>query len=204
MFTGLVQAVGSVLQVNSLGADGLRFVVGLEGLHAPTSLQIGASIALNGACHTIESLVESEATFYSSPETLAVTNLGEIKQGDMLNLERSLCLGQELGGHLVSGHIDGLAVLENVETLGDSYRLSFTLAKSRDLRYLVLKGSVSLDGVSLTVASLDQSGFSVVIIPHTWDFTNLASREVGAKLNLEFDMLAKYVERLLAFQLNDN
>jgi riboflavin synthase len=198
MFTGIVTDIGEVVSVTER-AEGLRrFAVASR--YDPESIDIGASIACSGPCLTVvEAIRRDNRNIFAvdaAAETLAVTTAARWKEGTRLNLERSLKLGDELGGHLVSGHVDGLVELIAREDLTGTARM--TLRAPHPLaRFLAQKGSVALDGVSLTVNDVDGDVFSVLIIPHTLAVTTLGHRTVGDLLNLEVDQMARYAARLL-------
>lgn len=196
MFTGIIQELGTVKSVSKTGNE-MRFVVDLGSL-INKNLEIGESVAINGSCHTIEELKASHATFFSSQETLEKTNLRFLKAGTYVNLELSLTPSTRMGGHFVSGHVDGLAKLLSIQNIKESYLVHFELP-SNFIKYVVNKGSICLDGISLTVANKekDSTVFSVAVIPHTWANTNLRLAKTGDLLNFEVDMLAKYVENLV-------
>jgi riboflavin synthase len=188
MFTGLVQVVGKVTLLQR-GPEGARLQLSLPGW----SLEPGESIAINGCCLTV--LPGAGAAFDLSPETLAKSSLGALKTGDAVNAEKALRLGDAVGGHLMAGHVDGLAVLIAVEAQGSG--AEWTLEAPADLaRFIATKGSVALDGVSLTPFAVEGRRFKVALIPHTLSATQLQSRKPGDKLNLEVDLLARYVQRL--------
>ena len=193
MFTGLVQGKGKILNITRLGNEA-RF--NIRPLWDIKGFVLGESIAVNGACLTVESFDSANFTAYASAETLEHTNLGELKAGSEVNLERALCLGDSLGGHIVSGHVDAVCALEKVTPAGDSkiYRL---VCPPEQARYVVPKGSVALDGISLTVNATGIDFFEVNIIPSTQDATTIASWLPGRKINLETDIIGKYVERML-------
>lgn len=193
MFTGIIKDTGEVARVTDKG--GIRRL--LIGTHLNVSkMDIGASIACDGCCMTI---VDKEGGCFAveaTSETLAKTTLGDWKEGTKINLEQSMKLGDELGGHIVTGHVDGTATVEAVEPDGDAHRI--TLRVPDELaQYIAPKGSVSLNGISLTVNEVQGSTFGVCIIPHTWEVTNINRWKPGAKVNLEVDMLARYVARIL-------
>jgi len=191
MFTGIVTAVGEVREARE--ADG-----GLElTIACPyADLAAGESIAVDGACLTAASVSPGAFTAHLVRTTLERTGFAAYAVGRRVNLERALRVGDPLGGHLVQGHVDGVGTLESVTPEGHSYRLRF-LAPAELLRYVVDKGSITVDGISLTVAALGDGWFEVAIIPHTWHVTNLSEHQPGATVNLEVDILAKYVERLM-------
>lgn len=199
MFTGIISDVGEVLEVDER-ADGLRrLTIGCG--YDPETIAIGASIACSGPCLTVvergRQVLDGRAWFAVdvAAETLRVTTAGGWQRGTRLNLERSLRLGEELGGHLVSGHVDGLAALVERVDLPDTARMAFE-APSALSRFIAQKGSVALDGVSLTVNEVEGNRFSLMIIPHTLTVTTLGALRVGARLNLEVDLMARYVARL--------
>lgn len=194
MFTGLVEGTGRIAQANLSAESGGSIRVAPLPWSEPCSL--GESIAVNGACLTVARVVEGGFEADVSQETLARTNLSTLQSGSLVNLERPLRVGDRLGGHWVLGHVDGVGAMRSALNEGEFWRLTFSLPKSL-LRYVVEKGSIAVDGISLTVASLDADGFSVAIIPKTWDSTNLHARNVGDAVNLEVDILAKHVERFL-------
>lgn len=199
MFTGIVTDIGEVLKIE-LKAEGLRRLT-IASSYDPDSIAIGASIACSGACLTAVARGRdgNRAWFAvdAAAETLRVTTAGTWRQGTHINLERSLKMGDELGGHLVSGHVDGLAELIEREDLTDMARLS--LRVPLDLAcFIAPKGSVALDGVSLTVNEVADDTFSVLIIPHTLKVTTLGGLRIGDRLNLEVDVMARYAARLLA------
>ena len=199
MFTGIVNDLGEVLEVVEK-ADGLRRLTVACG-YDPETIDIGASIACSGPCLTVvERGRQGNRGFFAvdvAAETLRVTTAGAWQRGTKLNLERSLRLGDELGGHLVSGHVDGIADLTAREDLPDMARLSLR-APATLSRFIAPKGSVALDGVSLTVNEVDGDMFSVLIIPHTLRVTTFGGLRAGARLNLEVDQMARYAARLLA------
>ncbi|CAO3420437.1 riboflavin synthase [Azospirillum argentinense] len=191
MFTGIITDVGRVRAVERQGDT--RFTV--ETVFAMETVPIGASIANNGVCLTVVEKGPGWFAVQASAETLSKTTLGGWAEGTRINLERALKVGDELGGHIVSGHVDGVATVVEVRADGESKRFTFeaptTLAK-----YIASKGSVALDGVSLTVNEVDGARFGVNIIPHTQDATTFGALKAGDRVNLEIDMLARYVARL--------
>lgn len=193
MFTGLVSDVGRVAKITR-DQSGAMMVI--ETTYDTNTIDIGASIALSGACHTVTEKQPGRISFYSSNETLARTTVGDWTEGTNVNLERSLTLGQELGGHIVSGHVDGVGEVQDVIQDGDAWRIKFSAPKPL-LRFIAEKGSIAVDGVSLTVNGANNDGFHVAIIPHTMEHTTFSNLKVGSRVNLEIDMLARYVKRLL-------
>jgi riboflavin synthase len=198
MFTGLVTDIGEVLSVDER-AEGLRQIT-IACAYDPASIGIGASICCAGVCMTaVASGTSSGRGSFSvdaAAETLAVTTVGRWRKGTRVNLERSLKMGDELGGHLVSGHVDGLAELVGRDDLTDIARLTLRVRKPL-ARFIAQKGSVALDGVSLTVNDVTDDTFSVLIIPHTLAVTTLGALKQGDSLNLEVDVMARYAARLM-------
>jgi len=194
MFTGIVEELGTVRRVtpHATGAQ-LEIQAPLVILDA----RLGDSIALNGCCLTVVDLNSDAYVVDAVEETLRVTTLGKLQPGDRVNLERSVRLADRLGGHLVQGHVDAVGSLLSREPQADGSVVMRFSASAEVLRYVVYKGSIAVDGVSLTVAALDDESFSVAIIPHTQAVTTLGFREVGDQVNLETDVIARYVERLL-------
>ena len=195
MFTGIVTGIGRIVSIVDAGDRTFRICCNWD----CTQIDIGASIACSGVCLTV---VERDANSFdvtASAETLAVTTAGDWMVGDQINLECAMKLGDELGGHIVSGHVDGLAEIKSIESSGDSH-VVWLQAPSACARFIAAKGSVALDGVSLTVNAVDGCLFSINIIPHTWSLTGWARAVIGQKMNIEIDMLARYVGRLANFK----
>ena len=191
MFTGIVTAVGSVLAVT--GDHDKTFRIG-----APwdcAAIPLGASISHAGVCLSVVSVDADSYEVEASRHTLEMTGIGTWEGGRRVNLERSLCVGDELGGHFVFGHVDGLARVESVQRSGESHAVRL-LAPDGLARYLAARGSVALDGVSLTVNEVEGSVFAVNVIAHTWRTTTFEDMREGVLMNMEIDMLARYVERL--------
>jgi riboflavin synthase len=198
VFTGIINDIGEILEVSSK-ADGLRRLTIACG-YDPDSIDIGASIACSGICLTVvergRTGARSSFAVDAAAETLQVTTAGTWSRGSKLNLERSLRLGDELGGHLVSGHVDGIAELAAREDLPEMAKLTLRMPPAL-ARFIAPKGSVALDGVSLTVNEVAGDTFSVLIIPHTLKVTTFGALRIGARLNLEVDQMARYAARLL-------
>ena len=193
MFTGIVRERGRVASVDGDG-NGIR--IRLEAPLTARDVAIGDSVSLNGCCLTVVETADGTLVFDAVPETLARSSLEGLEAGSELNVESALRAGDPLGGHYVQGHVDGVGTVRSVEPEGKGRRIWFD-APPAVLRYCVEKGSVAVDGVSLTVAGLDENGFAVALIPHTLSATTLGTLEPGARVNLEADVLAKYVERLV-------
>jgi riboflavin synthase len=194
MFTGLVEALGTVTRVEE-SPPGKRLII--EAPEFAGGVAVGDSVALCGCCLTVVEVDGGRLAFEAGPETLARTNLGELAAGSQVNLERSLKVGDRLGGHFVTGHIDGVATVHSRRDEGPWSTIWFR-APAGLARHLVSKGSVAVDGVSLTVVDVDGPTFSVQLIPHTLAVTTLGRRQPGDRVNLETDLLAKYVEKLIA------
>src|ERR1051325_696425 len=194
MFTGIVTDIGDVVAIEER-AQGLRRLA-ITCAYDPASIAIGASICCSGVCMTAVATGEINFSVDAAAETLKVTTVGRRRTGTRVNLERSLKMGDELGGHLVSGHVDGLAELIKREDLPDMAHLTLRVPKSL-ARFVGQKGSVAVDGVSLTVNDVDADTFSVLIIPHTLSVTTLGALKVADTLNLEVDVMARYAARLM-------
>lgn len=189
MFTGIVEEIGAVRRVTDGSIDiGAKLV--LEGT------KIGDSIAVNGVCLTVTTLRGDGFTADVMPETLRRSNLGTLRNGDCVNLERAMAADGRFGGHIVSGHIDGVGTIANQRKEGNATWVTIS-APQEILRYIVEKGSVAIDGISLTVAAVTDTNFSVSLIPHTGDATILLKKKCGEQVNLENDIVGKYVERLM-------
>ncbi len=196
MFTGIVQGIGTITEKRAAGGG---MVFGLEAGFDLTDPEEGESIAVNGTCLTAREIIGRRFLVDVSPETLSRTGLGFLKVGSRVNLERALRLSDRLGGHLVSGHVDALGRVEDRQTQGDFTLFTFSLDEGL-ARYIIEKGSITINGVSLTVNSCRGNRFSVSIIPHTLDVTTLGELKIGDRVNLEVDIIGKYVEKLLAEQ----
>ena len=194
MFTGLIEDVG---RIASLRLQNVSAVLTVKTKLPVRSLALGASVAVNGACLTVVQKLKGAFTVDVSPETLARTNLERFSVGSLVNLEQPMRLQERLGGHLVTGHVDGVATVASIRRLGEFTIFSFRLP-ARLGALLVAKGSVAVDGISLTVNDCRRDGFSVAIIPFTLRHTNLQGRRVGDKVNIETDLIGKYVHSFLA------
>jgi riboflavin synthase len=193
MFTGIVRELGRVVSADE-AAGGLALT-----LEAPATVEqigVGDSVSVNGVCLTAESVEGGKVSLYAVPETLARSTLGRLAAGDPVNLEAAVRAGEPLGGHYVQGHVDAVGRVQSVEAEGDGLRV-FVEAPPEVLRYCVEKGSIAVDGVSLTIAELAEEAFAVALVPYTLEATTLSALAPGQQVNLEVDVLAKYVERLL-------
>jgi len=191
MFTGLIEQTATCLALEKNGRHGTLKLAN----PFTADIAVGDSIAVNGACLTVEAFSAGELVFHALAETFARTNLGQLRPGSLVNLERALRLGDRLGGHLVSGHVDTVVKVLSCERRDDDIRLTCQRPEAEHL--LVPKGSVALNGISLTIADLTREAFAVCLIPHTWQATNLHLVRPGDLLNLETDMLGKYVRQCL-------
>lgn len=193
MFTGIIEAIGEIKGIR--GNDkGISVQISIPDFF--DDVKTGDSIAVNGVCLTAKTINGGTFSADVSSETISKTTFGKIKAGERVNLERALRLSDRLGGHIVTGHIDGTARLKEKRNEGESVRLSFSLDKEL-LRYVISKGSIAIDGISLTVNEVEVDGFSVNIIPHTAQNTTILGKKAGDEVNIEVDVIGKYVERLL-------
>jgi riboflavin synthase len=193
VFTGIVERVGHIFSVTETEA-GRRIVISSEGMEAPA---LGASISVSGVCLTVIDPENGEFGLDVVPETLSRTNLGDVEAGHWVNLERAMTADGRFDGHVVQGHVDGTGKIEELVRHSDGSVTMTVVSGAELLRYVVEKGSITVDGVSLTVAGLTEASFSVALIPHTLEMTTLGLRKSGDVVNLEVDILAKYVERLI-------
>ena len=193
MFTGIISAIGRIDDIQKPGDWRLKITTPWD----CAKIDLGASIACSGVCLTV---VARDADWFAvevSAESLSRTTIGTWQAGTQINLERALRLGDELGGHIVSGHVDGLAIIDKITPSGDSHQLEISVPETLS-KFIAEKGSVSLDGISLTVNAVEGARFGVNIIDHTWAHTTLGHATIGQQLNLEIDMLARYVSRLIS------
>jgi riboflavin synthase len=197
VFTGLVQSLATVRQVAPVG-PGVRIVITDEAV--ARGARLGDSIAINGCCLTVVAIDGADLAFEAGPETLRRTNLGRLQPGSRVNLESSLKMGDALGGHLVSGHIDGVGRLQRLDDDGQWCTMWFEVPAELT-RQMASKGSVAVDGVSLTLVDVESNRFSVALIPHTLAVTTLGTLQPGDAVNIETDLLAKYVERPLQWRV---
>jgi riboflavin synthase len=194
MFTGIVQSVGKIVVVEDIGGDA-RLRIAADAINL-SDVKTGDSMAVNGVCLTVVELSGREFSADVSRETLEVTTLGMLEAGNWVNLEPSLTLGASLGGHLVSGHVDGISRVLSMEPEARSTRMGFELP-ARLGRYVAKKGSVTIDGTSLTVNEVSDTELFVNIVPHTSERTIMSGYSVGSQVNIEVDMIARYLERLI-------
>jgi riboflavin synthase len=194
MFTGIIEAQGRIAVVEPVGGD-VRLTVTEPGGYLADA-RLGDSIAVNGVCLTAVAFVEHGFVADVSAETLAATTAGQWRAGQRVNLEKALTPAKSLGGHLVSGHVDGLGQLVEQHEDARGWRLTFEVPAAL-ARYIARKGSITIDGISLTVNTVEQRRFGVMIVPHTWQHTTLGALAVGQPVNLEVDLIARYLERLL-------
>lgn len=191
MFTGLITDVGTIKSVETTNTKDRRLRI----MTQYKNLDLGASVACSGACMTVVATQDNWFDVEVSTESLDKTNIGTWAQGTQINLERSIKLGSEMGGHIVSGHVDGLAEIHSIENQDGYYQLDFRVP-DEFLGFIAKKGSVTLDGIALTVNDITDNTFTTMIIPHTWSHTTLKNRQRGDTVHLEIDMLARYVARL--------
>jgi riboflavin synthase len=194
MFTGLIETLGTVQRAESEGA-GRRLVV--LGPDLAPEMSVGDSLAVNGACLTVVENLGDQLHFQAGPETLAKTNLGELKPGDAVNLERPLAVSDRLDGHFVQGHVDGLGRIVQRIKEGE-WELVWFSCSTELADQMVKKGSVAVDGISLTLVDVQADRFSVALIPHTLEHTTLGRKGIGASVNIETDLLAKYVQKAIS------
>lgn len=196
MFTGLIEEIG---RVKAISKGARASVLTISASKVLSDVKLGDSISTNGVCLTVVSFTKDTFTADVMPETMKRSNLDRLKSGDAVNLERALRLGDRLGGHLVSGHIDGMGQVKNIDEDENAIWLTVEAAPMM-MQYIIEKGSVALDGISLTVATASLSDFKVSIIPHTKDVTTLHAKNVGDWINIECDMLGKYIARAEQFK----
>ncbi|MBX2830903.1 MAG: riboflavin synthase [Rhodospirillales bacterium] len=192
MFTGIITDIATVRAVEKTGDTRFEFTTSFD----TSKIVLGASIACNGACMTVIETGDDWFAIEASAESLDRTTLGDLAAGSKVNLEQATRVGDELGGHIVSGHVDGVATLVKRLPEGDSLRLTFEVPE-QFAKYIASKGSVTLEGVSLTVNEVDDNTFGINLIPHTQTHTTLGSKQPGDRINFEIDMLARYVARML-------
>lgn len=196
MFTGIIEEMGTIQQSSVRGGNLLLTIAAPK---VTADLKVGDSININGACQTVTHKKDGEFTVEAVEETLRRTNLGQLRIGDRVNLERALQLSDRLGGHLVSGHVDFVGKIKSITGKGQSRLFEFSLAKEYQSHF-VEKGSVAVDGISLTVVGVLRDSFTVSVIPFTMSSTTLGTKKVGDTVNIETDLMGKYVERILALK----
>ena len=193
MFTGIIEEIGTIKSItqNSLGLD-----ISIEANIIFDDLKLGDSVAINGCCQTVTNISGKTFTVQAVAETVNLTNFKNLRQGCKINLERAATLNTRLGGHLVAGHVDGVGKIISIKNLGNSTIFEIN-APNNIMKYLIHKGSVTINGVSLTICEVEKDSFKVSIIPHTFENTTFKNFNIGEEVNLEPDMLAKYVEKLM-------
>ena len=199
MFTGIIEEIGEITNIQK-GAK--SSVLTIKANIIFEDLKLGDSVAVNGVCLTASKITGGTFSADVMSETLARSSLGQLKAKSYVNLERAMALGGRLGGHIVSGHIDGIGTIASIKK--DDNAIIFTIKTTEEItKYIIKKGSIAIDGISLTVVDVDFSSFSVSIIPHTAKFTTLATSSIGKIVNLENDMIGKYIEKLLGISSRD-
>ena len=198
MFTGIIEEIGTVLMTGEV--DG-GWVMQISAEKVLQGTKLGDSIAVNGTCLTVTEMSETHFTMGVAPETLRRTNLGDLKVGDVVNLERSLPANGRMDGHFVQGHVDGTGVIRAMRRDGDSLWVEVSLSAEL-MRYIIVKGYLAIDGTSLTVVDVWEDGFSFMLIAYTQEKIVIARKKVGDRLNIEVDMMGKYIEKLLAVRFN--
>jgi riboflavin synthase len=193
MFSGIIETTGTITTIEQIDEGARLFFTSQLPL---TEISVGESICVNGTCLTVTIVGDTTLSFDVSAESLRRTNLGDLKSGDLVNLERSLRVSDRLSGHVVSGHVDGVGAVKNIQPEGDSFLYTFTVPSELG-RYLIEKGSVAVDGISLTVFHCKPTEFTCAIIPHTHQVTTLRVRKAGDKVNIENDMQGKYIEKFM-------
>lgn len=197
MFTGLIETKGKILEISKT-AEGCIFTI--EYFFPNNDLKTGDSICVNGTCLTVTEFDETKMKFYASYQTLKLTNLGKLEVNSFVNLERSMLPSSRMGGHIVSGHVDAVGtILERIEKDGGNTYQFFVEIPTEFSKYIATRGSVTVDGISLTVVSVEHNRFELVLIPETMKKTNASDWQKGSLVNLEIDLIARYVERLLEF-----
>lgn len=196
MFTGIIEARGEIQQVSSLDDGGARLSLSIP---FASELTLGESVAVNGCCLTVTEVAGNHVAFDLLQQTLNVTNLGQLKTGDAVNLERAVVPTDRLSGHLVQGHVDEAAKVLAIRPQGQDTKIDIALPESAK-PLVISRGSIAVDGISLTIADLEERQFTLWIIPHTLEVTNLGDKKVGDLVNLEFDLLGKYVQRQLSLR----
>jgi riboflavin synthase len=192
MFTGIVEATGEIRRRTETD-DGMRLLIACP---FAVDLYHGQSVSVNGACLTVEDSSKEDFSVFLAEETVSRTYLGDLREGEAVNVERAMAADGRFDGHIVQGHVDGVGEIDEIEEVGEDWRFTFSLPTDLE-SYVVEKGSITIDGISLTVAGLGE-GFSVAIIPTTYEETTLSTKEIGDPVHLEADVIAKYVEQVSA------
>lgn len=200
MFTGIIEEVGEVKRISSI-SGGKELCIKTNSILSDS--KVGDSISVNGVCLTITKILGGEFFTDAVGETLIKTTIGKLSVGDKINLERAVSLNQRLGGHLVQGHVNAVGRISEVVKLGENYSVTVLFPKELD-KYIIHEGSIAVDGISLTIAKIVDNKFSVSVIPHTWKETNLSYKRTGDLVNIEVDVIAKYVEKLLGAEKKQN
>ena len=193
MFTGIIEEIGKIAKTNPI-AGGLS--IKIEASKILDETKVNDSICIDGVCLTVTNLDKSGFSVDAVGATLEKTTFTSIKSSSLVNLERSVRLNDRLGGHLVQGHVNGIGTISEIKKLGENYLLNIDVPENLE-RYLIKEGSIAINGISLTIANLNKNIVSISVIPHTWQNTNLKFKKINDKVNVEIDVLAKYVERLL-------
>ena len=193
MFTGLVKEIGEIIQVTEAG-EGKRITIQAGKFFEED--EKGDSINVSGTCLTIEKFKENGAEFFLAEETLNKTWFSELAEGNKVNLEKALKASDRMGGHVVQGHIEAFVEVNEIEELEEGWNMTFTLPENLG-KYIVDKGFVAVEGISLTVAGIDEDSFTVTVIPETWEKTNLSEKDIGDKVNIETDVIARYAEKMI-------
>ena len=192
MFTGIIEEVGTVIAFEEQ-VHAWRLII--EAHHITKEMRLGDSVAVNGCCLTVVAFSNDRIEFDLLAESVRLTSIGEVGSGGIINLERALLPTTRMGGHFVSGHVDCTGIIQSIQPRGKDFYLRIDTENS-NLKYIVHKGCIAIDGISLTVAEVDEAGFVIWLIPHTMEATHLHSKKIGDRVNLEFDLIAKYVEKL--------
>lgn len=200
MFTGIVEEIGTVKEFSKSGSSAL---ITVECKKILNDVKMGDSISIDGVCQTVTQFDKNSFLAQVSAETLNLTSFSTLKTGQKVNLERALTLNSRLGGHIITGHVDGLGKIKNIQKLSDFYNIKFEIEKNL-AKYIAKKGSVAINGISLTIANANLNEFEIAVIPHTFENTNLKNLKISDFVNIECDILAKYVEKLLSTDNNKN
>ena len=200
MFTGIVEELGNISQIKKTDT-GKQFTITAKAIM--DDLKVGDSVSVNGVCLTVTTYDESSFNLDLVKETLKKSNLGDLKKGNFVNLERAITLSTRLGGHILQGHVETVGVIMDKVPSGDGATLSVGIDPGF-MRYCISKGSIALDGVSLTIASMSENIIKIALIPHTLEMTTLGLKDVGDSLNIETDIIGKYIERLMSFEDEDD